>query len=153
MATPVNTVVAGGSPVSISTVGGTPITEGLPGRGTPVTIVADGGFPVVYVDAEPPDARSAEVTNGGDDIVITFTDLLDPASVPDVGDFAVTANGSSAGAISLVAISGDTVTLTMAAPLTPGDDILVTYTPGSDPFKGLTGVDVPAFTDLPATNP
>jgi uncharacterized repeat protein (TIGR02059 family) len=153
MATPVNVVSSGGVAVTEASVGGTPITEGLPGRGTPVTIVASGGFPVVFVDADPPEANTAEVTNGGDNIVITFTDLLDETSVPDVGDFVVTANGLSAGAISLVVVSGDTVTLTMAAPLTPGDDILVTYTPGSDPLKGLTGVDVPAFTDLPATNP
>jgi hypothetical protein len=152
MATPVNVVSAGGVAVTESSFG-TPITEGLPGRGTPVTIVSSGGVPVVFVDAAPPEANTAEVINGGDDVLITFTDLLDPASVPDVGDFAVTANGSDAGAISLVAISGATVTLTMATPLTPGDDILVTYAPGTDPLKGLTGVDVPAFTDLPATNP
>lgn len=153
MATPVNVVSSGGLAVTEATVGGTPITEGLPGRGTPVTIVSSGGFPVVFVDADAPAAQSATVANGGDDIVISFSDLLNPAEVPDVGDFVVTADGLSAGAVSVVAISLSTVVLTMAASLTPGEEILVTYTPGTTPLEGLTGVEVPAFTDLPAENP
>lgn len=152
MATPVNVVLTGGLAVT-ETALGTPISVGLPGRGTPVTIVSSGGAPVVFVDIDPPGSPSAVVANGGADIVISFSDLLNPASVPDVGDFVVTANAAPAGAVSTVTINLDTVTLTMASALTPGDDILVSYTPGTPPLEGLTGVAVEAFTDLPAENP
>jgi hypothetical protein len=151
MATPVNTVSSGGSPVSISTVGGTPVTEGLPGRGTPVTIVASGGAPVVYVDADPPAFQSAAVTDDGDTITVSFTDILDPSSVPDLTDFVVDVEGVDDSPTSIT-IDLDTVIFGVAT-ITPGDTVLLSYTPGTNPLLGLTGVEVPAFTDSPVSNP
>jgi hypothetical protein len=57
MATPVNTVAAGGIPVvdvtSILPKTGKPVSEAAPGKGTAVTKVAAFGLPVMYVVPPP----------------------------------------------------------------------------------------------------
>lgn len=154
MATPVNVVPSGGVAVTESSVGGTPITIGLPGRGTPVTIVGSGGVPVVFVDAPAPFIIAAVMLPDGETLLLTFSDLIDPADVPDVGDFTVIDEGAGiSGPPASVMINGNTVSLLSAAPIAPGDDVLATYVPGSTPLEGLTGVQVPAFTDYPVANP
>jgi hypothetical protein len=57
MATPVNTVAAGGIPVVDVTATtpkfGAPVTEAAPGRGTAVTKVTNYGVPVTFVTPPP----------------------------------------------------------------------------------------------------
>lgn len=154
MATPVNVVSSGGFAVTEASVGGTPITEALPGRGTPVTIVSSGGVPVVFVPADPPEIIAAAMTDGGDTVFVTFSDLLNPDEVPDLDDFLIVDEGGGiTGPPVSISIDGNTISLGSGSTINPGDDVFVTYIPGTTPLEGLTGVEVPAFTDYPVTNP
>jgi uncharacterized repeat protein (TIGR02059 family) len=60
-------------------------------------------------------------------VVVTFDQPLDPASVPLPAQFDVKVNGVSQTVVS-VAISGNDVTLVMAAPITRGAVVTVDYT-------------------------
>ena len=52
-----------------------------------------------------------------------------------------------------VAVSGSTVTLTLAAAVVAADTVTVSYAvPSSNPIQDAGGMDAPAFTDLTVTN-
>lgn len=153
MATPVNVVSSGGTPVTESSFG-TPITEGLPGRGTPVTVVSSGGFPVVFVDAPPPTIIAAGMEDDGETVRLSFSDILNPDEVPDLEDFSINDEGGGiVGPPVALAFDGDDLLLSVGTTIDPGDTVTVSYVPGTTPLEGLTGSPVPAFTDYPVENP
>ncbi len=86
----------------------------------------------------------------GDMLTLTFDDMLDSTSVPAVGAFTVTtdeAEGRTIG-VSSVAISGMTVTLTLAADVTEGEEITVAYDKdeaGANVIKDDAGLELPSF--------
>ena len=87
-------------------------------------------------------------------LTITFDTTLAPGSVPAPGAFHVTVNGTRRSvAAGGVAISGKTVTLTLASAVVPGDTVKVRYTkPSTKPLKGASGVVVETFADQEVTN-
>ena len=102
----------------------------------------------------PPGPAFASAAVNGSTLTLTFDQNLDTASVPAPGDFHVTVgstrrNVGSGG----VAISGKTVTLTLASTVVKNDTVKVRYTkPSTNPLQGASGLAVATFTDQAVTN-
>ena len=77
-------------------------------------------------DTAAPALRTATVN--GNTVTLTYSETLDPASVPAAGAFAVTV-ASSPRAVTGVAVSGRRVTLTLTAAVSGGETVTVTYNP------------------------
>ena len=90
----------------------------------------------------PPGLVSATVR--GRTLVLTYDQDLDAGSEPAPGAYSVTANGTAA-APSAVAVSGRTVTLTLAAPVAAGAAVTVGYTPGGSPVRDESRIEALAF--------
>ena len=90
------------------------------------------------VDTTPPSFDKASIANGK--LVLTFTQPLDATNLPLASAFTVT-SGSQSIAVTNVAVSGQTVTLTLATPTSQLDGLTVSYT---DP---TTSNDVSAIQD------
>ena len=89
-----------------------------------------------------------------DQLTLTFDKALDGDSVPADGAFTVKANDSvvSLASANPVAVSGRTVTLTLASAVAQGDVVSVSYAkPASSPLKGVDGA-VKSFPHVSATN-
>ena len=88
----------------------------------------------------PPSFESAAVD--GTALTVTFHEDLDTASVPAPGAFHVTVNNARRNVASGgVAISGATVTLTLASAVTRSDTVKVRYTkPSARPLQGAAGL-------------
>ena len=112
------------------------------------------GFAVTNAvgDTTAPTFASAAVD--GKTLTVTFSELLDWASVPAPGDFHVTVdtarrNVASGG----VYIAGATVTLTLASAAASADTVKVRYTkPSTKPLQDVVGNKVETFADQSATN-
>ena len=98
-----------------------------------------------------PEVESAAVD--GTALVLTFDQDLDPASKPAPGYFRVTVNNARRHVeADGVAISGQTVTLTLASAVSAGDTVTVRYArPLANPLRGANGIAVAAFADQPVT--
>lgn len=98
------------------------------------TVVGGGGG---IQDVTPPALSSGEVGAVADNkIVLTYTEPLDPASVPATGDFAIAGSGLPA-TISSVAVSGSTVTLTLSSDIYDFELLKVSYTAGTNKIRDL----------------
>ena len=91
-------------------------------------------------DTTAPLFQSASVN--GNTLTLTYSEALDPAHLPARGNFAVTAGGVTAG-VNAVGVAGNTVVLTLAAPVAAGAAVTVAYT---DPNVGID--DPAAIQDL-----
>ena len=99
-----------------------------------------------------PYLRSATVN--GATLLLAYSLPLDAASTPAAGDFTVKVNGAAVAlaATDPVAISGSGVTLTLAAAVSAGQAVTVSYTAGSNPIRD-GGHDAAAdLTDQPVRN-
>ena len=78
-------------------------------------------------------------------LTMTFAETLDEDSVPSPGAFRVTVNNARRNVVSGgVAVSGQTVTLTLASPVAHGDTVKVRYTrPSARPLQGAGGFFAP----------
>ena len=75
-----------------------------------------------------------------DELTLTYNEALKQDSVPAKEQFEVSLDGGTAEAPTDVAVSGSTVTLTLATPAAHGQTVTVTYTvPGSNPLQDLAG--------------
>ena len=166
-------VTAGGSTVTVSSVdvSGSAVTLTLAsavGAGDTVTLDYTPGADPIQDEAGNDAAALAgqAVTNNtadttapvlstatvdGATLVLTYDEALDEGSEPAVGAFAVTAAGSTA-TVSDVDVSGSAVTLTLAAAVTPGDTVTVSYTPGTNPIQDEAGNDAAALSGQAVTN-
>ncbi|MCY3693065.1 MAG: SwmB domain-containing protein [Chloroflexi bacterium] len=91
----------------------------------------------------------------GTSLTLTFDQTLDEDSEPSPGAFRVTVNGSRRGvARDGVAVSGQTVTLTLASAVAhPSDLVSVRYTrPRTNPLRGANGSAVGSISDQDVTN-
>lgn len=113
------------------------------------------GFPLVddsfFGAPLPSDAQ----VNGAT-LTLTWNQALDAAHAPLVGAFAVTINSTPV-AVNHVAISGNTVTLTLATAAIGGDTVALSYTdPGSGndalAIQLLNGSDAATFASQPVLN-
>ena len=90
----------------------------------------------------------------GKALTVTFDETLDTGSVPAPGAFYVTVNGAQRNvAAGGVAISGKTVTLTLASAVGEGDTVKVRYTkPSTKPLQSTSRKAVDTFSDRAVTN-
>ena len=86
----------------------------------------------VTVDATAPSATLLDVNRAAKTVTLTFDSSVDVAALPLASAFAVTTGASEANAVTAVAASGSTITLTLANDIGPGT-ITVIYT---DPTAG-----------------
>ena len=92
------------------------------------------------VEAIAPELSTATVT--GATLVLNYDEALDEASEPGASAFAVQAGAASRG-VTQVAVSGNTVTLTLASAVISSDGVTVRYVvpegPGAKPIRDVSG--------------
>ena len=102
------------------------------------------------VDASVPGLESVTVHDSR--VALTYDEALDEGSRPASSDFEVTVDGNDRTVIQ-VQVRGNSVTLTLTSPVTAGDTVRVSYTPGFDPIQDNVGNPVEALTDQRADPP
>ena len=99
----------------------------------------------------PPGLDTATVD--GTSLVLTYDQQLDTASVPAASAYSVKVDGGAGAAPSSVAITGKTVTLTLATAVTSSRTVTVSYTvPADNPVQDESDLAAEAFTDRAVTN-
>ena len=88
----------------------------------------------------------------GDTLVLSYDNTLDDTSTPVAGDFSVTVDSGTPAAPSNVSVSGSEVTLTLAAAVTAGQTVTVSYTSGTNPVQDESGLEAADLTDEAVTN-
>jgi hypothetical protein len=119
-------------------------------------------MPIISSVAAPPSAlgnsvstptlSSISFTNANKDkILIQFSDasLLNSSIVPASGDFSLS---GTARTVSSVSVSSLTVTLTLSGNLAFGDNILVSYTQGTNKIQNINGGIAASFSNQAAQN-
>lgn len=101
------------------------------------------------IDDTSPTLESADITD--DTLELNYNENLNSGSTPDIADFIVTVNGSSA-SLNMVSITNDIVTITLSSAVSYGDEVTVTYTAGVNPIEDLIGNDAANLTDQIAEN-
>ena len=100
------------------------------------------------VDGVAPIFLTAAVDTTSDDkaLVMTYDEPLDTGSVPAGSAFSVTVGTATAANPDAVAVSGRTVTLTLAAAVGASDTVTLDYTkPASNPVQDVHGNDAATF--------
>ena len=112
-------------------------------------LAADSGH---RVDGVEPKLQSATVHAAR--LALSYDEALDEASTstPSRFDFMVMVAGS-ARTLTQVLVSGNAVTLRLSSPVTAGETVIVSYTPGFNPVRDQVGNAVEALTDEPALPP
>ena len=107
------------------------------------------------VTNETPDTTApalSSATVNGAELVLTYDEDLDETSTPAAGDFAVTV-ADSAVAVSDVAVSGATVTLTLSTGAGHGETVSISYTPSqSNPIRDTSENNADSLSDESVTN-
>ena len=91
-------------------------------------------------DTAPPTLEQAEVPRAGRSLRLTFSESLDEANAPPSVAFVVTVddNGTVTDvAVTSVVVSAETVTLSLASPVLPGQVVTVDYTVPSSAWPAL----------------
>ena len=135
-------------------------------EGTDAVLDHDGILSTKHrVDAVVPEFSSARVSTDGTQVMVTLTEDIKSPSILRAFGLQTSLLQSLALDVwvdgelpvrSDAAVSGDTVTLTMAEPITQGQTVTVSYdnlfTNSERIFSDLYGNNLPAFTKQPATN-
>ncbi len=101
-------------------------------------------------DTTAPTLSTAVVS--GASLVLTYNETLDTASKPGTAAFTVKVNGELR-TVSSIAISGTTVALTLASPVTPGQTVTLDYAvPDTSPIQDAAGNDAAALSGRTVTN-
>ena len=91
-------------------------------------------------------------TVNGTTLVLTWYEDLDPNSVPAASAFEIDADGTEK-AVSSVSVAGNTVTLTLATPVTSSQTVTLDYeVPSSNPLQDLEGLDAADLENEKVTN-
>ena len=141
-----DTIVVGTTPLS-STLVGTDLYV-MNYDSTSVSVIDTSTNTVVKVG--PPVFVSAIVED--EILTISYDMNLDTGSVPDEGDFVVNVNAVPV-SVDSVGVVGDTVVLTLVAPILRGTTVDISYTiPVSNPIQDFSGVDAVALVNESVTN-
>jgi len=97
----------------------------------------------------PPELQSISVT--GASISLFYNEPLDESSVPKSSDYSVTVNNALR-AVTMVGISGSTVTLTLETAVQAGAAVSINYVSGSNPVRDNEGNNAGSFSNQPANN-
>ena len=108
---------------ALAPAGGTITAGGADAELTHPSAPADAGH---KVDGVRPTLLRAEASSGGERMFLAFSEKLSSTATAAASAFTVTVAGSSR-AVGSVAASGDTVTLTLAGAVTPGQTVTVSY--------------------------
>ena len=102
------------------------------------------------VDAALPMLSTATVD--GTALTLTYNEALDDTSttLPSTADYTVTV-GTASRPVNDVAISGMTVTLTLASVVTGGQVVILDYTPGTNPVRDTVGNNAAPLDDQAVT--
>ena len=109
-------------------------------------------------DTAPPTLEQAEVPRAGRSLRLTFSESLDEANAPPSVAFVVTVDDTGTVtdvAVTSVTVSAETVTLSLAAPVLPGQVVTVDYTVPSRAWPALrdpAGNEVVSFADEAVDN-
>ncbi len=87
----------------------------------------------------------------GATLTLTYNEALDDTSTPSTSTYTVRVAGNPVD-VNSVAISGMTVTLTLATAVTGGDTVTLDYTPGANPVQDTAGNDAAALTNRGVTS-
>ncbi len=124
-------------------------------RAATLFLEINGTVDTMPVDNTSPMLETATVT--GTSLVLTYDEPLKPITLSAAlallkAAYTVKVNSSPV-TVSTVAVSGQTVTLTLASAVTAGQTVTVTYVkPADSPIEDSTGNDADALTDEPVTN-
>ena len=88
----------------------------------------------------------------GSRVALTYDEQLDESAVPSSSDFEVTVAGDDRTVVQ-VRVSGNSVILRLTSPVTAGETVRVSYTPGLDPIQDEVGNAVEGLTDQRADPP
>ena len=106
----------------------------------------------VHNSTAPPALMTTDAATVKDDkIVLSYDQDLDAGSQPAATDFTVMVAGE-ARMVSSAVVSGSMVTLTLASAVMPGDAVMVSYTPGTNPIQDMAGDPAPAIADMAVMN-
>ena len=108
---------------ALAPAGGTITAGGADAELTHPGAPADAGH---KVDGVRPTLLRAEASSGGESMFLAFSEKLSSTATAAASAFTVTVAGNSR-AVGSVAASGDTVTLTLAGAVTPGQTVTVSY--------------------------
>ena len=86
-----------------------------------------------------------------DQLTLTYDEPLDETSVPAAGSFTVTVDGANR-AVSAVEIKGEKVTLALASAVAHGEEVAISYTPGSPRIVDLTEIPAGPINNLNTNN-
>ena len=110
-----------------------------------IQILLDG-----YAKTPAPVLSTAEVD--GDELVLTYGEVLDESSVPAAAAFIVTAGGAAV-SVSSVSVSRLAVTLGLASVVTAGQTVLLDYVvPSSNPLQNGSGSEAGALAGQTVSN-
>ena len=101
------------------------------------------------VDGIAPALTEAEVK--GDELTLSYEEVIDGSSRPATGDFAVTVDGT-ARSVSTVTMRSSEVELTLASAVTSGQTVRLAYTPGTNPIRDRAHNPAIALTNLTVAN-
>ena len=101
------------------------------------------------VDTTVPTLESAAVD--GTSLRLNYNEALDTGSTPATTDFTVSVAGTDQTPTG-VAVSGQTVTLTLGTAATAGQTVTVSYTVGTNPIQDVAGNDADALSSHSVTN-
>ena len=107
-------------------------------------------FSTINSSGGTPSVSKAELT-GTNKIALTFTSVLDAASVPVPANFYVTVNGAGR-AVTDVQINNQILTLTLQSSVVNGQIIKVSYSAGANPIKSLNGISAANFSNRDVAN-
>ena len=86
-----------------------------------------------------------------DQITLTYDEPLDETSVPTTGSYTVMVDGANR-TVSKVEVKGKKVTLTLESAVSPGEDVTLSYTPGSPRIVDLTEIPAGPINNLKLNN-
>ena len=92
-----------------------------------------------------------DVSVQGDQLTLTYDEPLDETSVPTTGSFTVMVDGANR-TVSKVEVKGKKVTLTLESAVAPGEDVTLSYTPGSPRIVDLTEIPAGPINNLKLNN-
>lgn len=87
----------------------------------------------------------------GTQLVLDYNEVLNSNSVPSSGDFTLRINASPV-SINSVSISGDKIYLSFSPAVSPGDNVELDYTLGSNPLQDAAGNNGSALSNQPINN-
>ena len=104
------------------------------------------------VDGVKPALLAGGATVKGATLTLTYDEVLDGRSTPLAAAFTVNVEGAER-RVSRVAVSGNTVTLTLDPPVAPNQTVRLTYrVPGANPIQDIAGNDARPLTNLGVEN-